>query len=67
MTDLAAPLPANERPVNIGGLFRCCLATLDGSTAPSVVGTVLSCAYEADPENQKMIVNAGGVWEWNRR
>lgn len=59
------PVPANQRRVRIGGLFRCCLATLGESDAPSVVGTVLSCKYESNPDNGNMIVATDGVWEWN--
>lgn len=65
MTD--APVkPANERPLRHGGLMRCCIATVAESTEPSEVGTVLSCKYESDPDNQNMIVAPDGVWEWNR-
>lgn len=59
-------LPANQRRVRMGGLMRCCLATLGECEEPSTVGTVLSCKYESDPDNQQMIVAADGVWEWNR-
>lgn len=59
-------VPANERPVRIGGLFRCCLATLAESTEPSDIGSVLSCVYESNRDNRNMIVAADGVWEWNR-
>lgn len=56
---------ANERMVRIGGLMRCCLATLGNSESPSVVGTVLDCQYET-PGNANMVVAQDGVWEWNR-
>lgn len=57
--------PANERQVRMGGLMRCCLATLADTTTESAVGTTLSCKYESDPNNEQMIVAADGVWEWN--
>lgn len=59
-------MPTNERPVRQGGLMRCCLATLAEETAPSTIGSVLSCKHEEDTENKNMIVAPDGVWEWNR-
>jgi len=44
--------------------MRCCFGTLADCEEPSVVGTVLSCKYEADPNNENMIVAPDGVWEW---
>jgi hypothetical protein len=58
-------VPANERYVRQGGLMRCCLGTLAECQEPSEIGTVLSCKYESNPDNQQMIVAADGVWEWN--
>jgi len=61
-----AVLPANERYVRQGGLMRCCLGTLAESTAPSTIGSTLTCKYEGKPNGQQMIVAMDGVWEWNR-
>lgn len=58
-------LPANERLVRTGGLLRCCLATVAESTEPTDIGTVMSCKYERDANNQNLIVANDGVWEWN--
>ena len=60
------PIPANQRRVDMGGLMRCCLATIAESEEPTEVGSILSCKYERDADNQNMIVNQAGVWEWNR-
>lgn len=57
-------VPANQRRVRQGGLMRCCLGTIAESEEPSKVGTVLSCKYERDPDNENMIVALDGVWEW---
>ena len=51
--------------VRIGGLMRCCLASLDdyldnSDTYPSE-GDLLACAYH--PEKPVMIFRAD-VWEW---
>jgi hypothetical protein len=56
---------ANLRRVRQGGLMRCCLSTICESIADTQVGSVLSCKYESDPNNEQMIVAADGVWEWN--
>lgn len=59
------PFPANERPIRYGGLMRCCIGTIQESTQVTKVGDTLSCKWEIDPNNQKMIVALDGVWEWN--
>lgn len=59
------PMPANQRRVRHGGLFRCCLGTIAESTTSSVPGTTLDCKYES-AGNGNLIVGADGVWEWNR-
>lgn len=59
-------IPANERSVRIGGLMRCCLATLGECSDPLPIGATLSCKYESDPDNRNLILAADGTWEWNR-
>lgn len=61
MTDPSA-VPANERQVHIGGLMRCCLATIAECDLPSVVGTVLPCKYGCSGA----VVGEDGAWGWNR-
>jgi hypothetical protein len=56
--------PANERALRHGGLMRCCIATWQETTTPTVIGDHLSCNYESDPNNEQMVVAADGVWEW---
>lgn len=53
-------------PVAIGGLMRCCLASIElwladgGTDAP---GTALICAFEA-PGVEASIVSRDGAWRW---
>lgn len=56
---------ANERLVRIGGLMRCCLATVGDSEELTDVGTVMDCKYEP-PGNANLIVGDDGAWRWNQ-
>lgn len=58
-------IPANERFIRIGGLMRCCVATVQESLEPTVPGTVMDCKYE-HPGNENLRVADDGIWEWNR-
>jgi tartrate dehydratase alpha subunit/fumarate hydratase class I-like protein len=55
--------------VRHGGLFRCCLATLeeeydDKHPDSFHVGEILTCKYCKKPT---MVLAKDGVWEWNRK
>lgn len=65
MTDLLGEVPANERRVNHAGLMRCCLASVAENDELTVVGSVMDCKYEP-ADNEQLIVDAGGVWVWNK-
>lgn len=65
MTDLLGEVPANERRVNRAGLMRCCLQSVAENDELTVVGSVMDCKYEP-ADNGQLIVDAGGVWVWNR-
>ena len=54
-------LHARRLPVRIGGLMRCCIATLNGAAfASEKEGDVLPCKYCKSSMRVK-----GGAWEWN--
>lgn len=49
------------KPVMIGGLMRCCLATLNGSESlKEEDGEILPCKYCSSS-----MVFAKGIWGWN--
>jgi hypothetical protein len=50
-----------NRALRIGGVQRCCIATLDDYTGPDVEGTVLPCTYCTSS-----LIMRDGAWEWNR-
>jgi hypothetical protein len=54
---------ANQQGVRIGGLMRCCLATLAQCEDEVEIGAVLGCMYE-EPGDPKMRLANDGVWEW---
>ncbi len=47
-------------PVRIGGLFRCCLETLDTTPVIEEEGTILQCKY-----CKGSLRIREGAWEWN--
>jgi hypothetical protein len=56
--------------VNIGGLMRCCLASLselypNGAAKIAAEGQTLQCKFAPDSINHRMIFDAG-VWRWWR-
>jgi hypothetical protein len=57
-----------EYSVNIGGLMRCCLATLDEhmlyATEDPEEDETLDCKYE-EPGNKNMVFR-DNAWQWNR-
>ena len=56
------PRKGNERRVRIGGLLRCCIATIDGIEEETVPGDVHECQYCHQPT---LRVADDGIWEWN--
>lgn len=56
-------------PVRIGGLMRCCLATLDDHLLALEVrskeGDQLTCKYCVSKAGD--MIFRGGAWEWNRK
>jgi hypothetical protein len=55
-------IPANERSIRIGGLLRCCIASIQKSVRPSEPGTYLDCQWCKG----EMVVDEGGAWRWVR-
>lgn len=51
--------------VNEGGLFRCCLQTIESLNpfADYKDGMVIDCQYE--PSGNRRIILQDGVWKWN--
>lgn len=49
-------------PIHIGGLFRCCIATLTDYDGPEAEGTVVSCRW-----CQTEMVVRDGVWHFDER
>jgi len=51
--------------INIGGMLRCCVATLNEMDLDTEVenGQTLDCKYEKE-NNQSMILE-DGIWKWN--
>ena len=54
-----------ETKVNIGGLMRCCLETIEHLDPDYDFpdGFVLDCKYEE--KGNKNIILVKGVWKWN--
>lgn len=58
-------VPANMRQIEIGGLMRCCIATIRDSIEPTRLGDVVDCKYEK-PGNRQLVVDMNsGRWRWN--
>lgn len=55
---------ANEYPIAIGGLFRCCIATVDQNEEPAEEGDVSLCPHCGGETH--LLKNAKGVltWQW---
>lgn len=66
-----APTPATyaQTRIAIGGLMRCCLATINDYVDAHVAevpepGLVLDCKYQG-PGNAQIILDPSGIWRWN--
>lgn len=55
----------NETRINIGGMFRCCVATIEtlASDIDYPDKLEMDCKYES--ERKKSIILENGVWRWN--
>ena len=49
------------KPVNHGGLLRCCITTLDEAEVEEVEGEVLPCKWCGG-----LLIFNGEVWRWYR-
>jgi hypothetical protein len=55
----------SERQARVGGLLRCCLASIGEYEGEEVPGeTVIGCKYHADKNEPQARLAADGVWEW---
>jgi hypothetical protein len=50
-----------ERQLRIGGVMRCCIATLNDYEGPDEEGTVVPCRHCSSS-----VIFRDGAWEWNR-
>lgn len=55
-------MKGNERRIRIGGLLRCCIATVHEIDAMTKPGDIRECNYCHKPS---LRVGDDGVWEWN--
>ena len=53
--------------INIGGMLRCCIQTLNEMDLESDVydGQVVDCFYE--PSGNKALILSGNTWMWNEK
>jgi hypothetical protein len=55
----------SQRQVRIGGVLRCCMASVGEYEGPEVPGeTVIGCKYHKDQNEPVMRLAADGIWEW---
>lgn len=59
-------VPGRDRGARIGGLMRCCLATIAHHGELTSVGDTLGCLYADGDPLHRMVVAPDGVWEWDR-
>lgn len=64
MTESAESVPPWARPVRTGGLFRCCLGSIEemAVSVPNVEGTKVRCKY-----CDAAIWFHRGAWEWDQK
>ena len=53
-----------NKKINYGGLFRCCIATIEQYPDNPAEGTIIDCLYEG--ENNKQIIFKNGTFQWNQ-
>ena len=60
---------SQEFHVRIGGLFRCCLATLEAEAKenklPTQIGATLACRW-CKQDSPTLRLAADNIWEWNQ-
>lgn len=58
-------MKANEYPLNHGGVFRCCIASLSEDETEAVEGDTRICKYCKSPDGGLKLTN--GVWAWDKQ
>ena len=56
----------NETKISIGGLMRCCIATIEEQDPDKEYknGDIIDCKFEEG--GNKNIILKDGIWQWNR-
>lgn len=70
-TEAQPPLALNagsghprSKPLRIGGVMRCCAATLDSTLVQEIEGETLQCKYALSNPLHSLRFR-DGCWEWN--
>lgn len=59
MTAAPSRADAGRKPIRIGGLLRCCIATAEETNVQPTEGAILPCKWCNDS-----LRFCGGAWEW---